>query len=206
MPYAVDNDRFGAQVDRRRVHELRERWGATANRGVILFGGKLEERKLPDVLLQAWRQANWPGEQPVLIFAGDGVMRQGLIAASDGEDAVHFLGFVNHSDLACVCAAADVFVLAARHEPWGLAVNEAMACATPVVVSGDVGAAPDLVDDETGRIVMAGDVQALADALVTVLADSERMGRCAQEKVHRLDFGHDLDGLERAIRFVQVAR
>jgi glycosyltransferase involved in cell wall biosynthesis len=44
-------------------------------------------------------------------------------------------------------ALSDVLVLPSYSEPWGLVVNEAMACGMPVIVSEKCGCAPDLVQN-----------------------------------------------------------
>jgi glycosyltransferase involved in cell wall biosynthesis len=80
---------------------------------------------------------------------------------------VRFLGFQNQSAMPVCYAAADALALPSAHETWGLVVNEAMACGLPAVVSDTVGAAPDLVAT-TGRIVPAGDVGRLTEALVAL--------------------------------------
>ncbi len=56
------------------------------------------------------------------------------------------------------------------NEPWGLVVNEAMNAARPVIVSDQVGCAPDLIrQGQNGFVFRAGDVAALREALVKVL-------------------------------------
>jgi glycosyltransferase involved in cell wall biosynthesis len=70
--------------------------------------------------------------------------------------------------------AADAFALLSRWEPWGVVVNEAAACGKPLVLSDQVGAAPDLLrDGENGVLVPAGDVSAAAAALSRLTADAE---------------------------------
>jgi glycosyltransferase involved in cell wall biosynthesis len=70
----------------------------------------------------------------------------------------------------------DVFALPSRGpgETWGLAINEAMACERPVVVTDRVGCAPDLVQaGRSGLVVPAGNVAALATALTQLLDDTQ---------------------------------
>ena len=65
-----------------------------------------------------------------------------------GLPNIYFAGFVNQAALpARVYAACDVFVLPSENETWGLAVNEAMCAGLPIVVSSEIGCAPDLVHD-----------------------------------------------------------
>ena len=77
-------------------------------------------------------------------------------------------GFQPTARLIELFALADAAVLPSRAETWGVIVNEALACGCPVVVSDAVGAVEDLVvEGVNGRIVPAGDVQALASALAS---------------------------------------
>jgi glycosyltransferase involved in cell wall biosynthesis len=78
-------------------------------------------------------------------------------------------------------AAADVFVLASRYEGNPLVVMEAMAAGRPVVATA-VGCLPELVSDETGRLVPAGDGPALSAAMVALAGDrrlADRLGAAA---------------------------
>ena len=96
----------------------------------------------------------------------------------DSSDGVRLAGSRPWAELPAVYAAADLFVLPSRFEPWGAVVLEAMACGLPVIVSDKVGCAPDLVrPGENGWIVPAGDPDALAAALREALAEPEQLAR-----------------------------
>lgn len=200
MPYAVDNQ-FFAHHAAAAPPDLRSRLGVPEGRQVVLYAGKLSRRKHPHTLLAAWRMA-FPATEnrPVLVFVGDGEMAAELTAAA-GED-VHFLGFRNQSEMPSLYAMADVFVLAAEREAWGLAINEAMACGTAVIASTECGAAYDLVDEQVGAVVAPGDAESLAEALRRVLPQAEDMGRRAGARIASCDFHADLQGLTRALEHV----
>jgi len=101
------------------------------------------------------------------------------LAAALGLDAqVRFHGECPAAVLATAYAAADLFVLPAWYEGYGMAVAEALAHGLPVVAT-TVGAAPRLVGDEAGLLVPPGDLAALAGALRRVLADSALRRRLA---------------------------
>ena len=100
---------------------------------------------------------------PWLVLVGDGPDATTLreFAAARSLCRVVFAGSRQPRDLPPIYAAADLFVLPSRHEPWGVVVNEAMAAGLPVVLTDRVGAAADLlVDGENGRLVPSGDSQA----------------------------------------------
>ena len=210
MPYAVDNATFRgrAQLAAATRDKLKAELGLEPGRPVILFAAKLQERKRPHDLLDAYaRLAAAPqARRPYLLFVGDGGMAGALAAAAlaQGLDGVRFLGFRNQSELPRFYDLCDVFVLPSRHEPWGLVVNEAMNAARAVVASDEVGAAFDLVrPGENGFVFPAGDVPALADALAHVLADPaacRRMGARSLEIVSGWGFDEDVAGLKAALR------
>ncbi len=198
MPYAVDNDAFrdAAQTARTNRPHLRERLGIEASAPVVLYAGKLSRRKRADLLVRAMRELGDLSPSPVLVLAGDGELIKELRSAA--PDA-YFPGFVNQSELPAYYDMADAFVLPSEREPWGLAVNEAMACGTAVVVSDQVGCAPDIVDAANGAVFNAGDVQGLAGALRHVLANAGPMGRAASDKIDSWNFDADVAGLKAAL-------
>lgn len=200
MPYAVDNG-FFARHAAAAPPDLRSRLGLPEGRQVVLYAGKLSRRKHPYTLLAAWRKAfPTPDDRPLLVFVGDGEMAAELTAAV-GED-VHFLGFRNQTEMPALYALADVFVLAAEREAWGLAINEAMACGTAVIASTQCGAAHDLVDGQVGAVVPPGDVEALAEALRRVLPHAQDLGEQARRRIESWDFSADLRGLGQALERV----
>ncbi|UYN93256.1 MAG: glycosyltransferase family 4 protein [Enhydrobacter sp.] len=164
-PACVDNAAFAAAS--RAVPASR------GDGGRILFVGKLVGRKHPLDLVHAAARLASKGRRVQLVFAGSGELAATLEAAARSKGVpAQFLGFVNQSRLPAVYAAADVIVLPSDGlETWGLAVNEAMACGVPAVVSDMVGCGPDLVEPgRTGEVFPLGDVPALAEAISRVLA------------------------------------
>jgi len=198
MPYAVDNDFFARRAAGVNPAEFRSRLGLPSGRPVVLFAGKLIRRKHPHTLLAAWRKAfPEPGARPVLVFVGDGELAD---LVRTGEEDVYFLGFRNQTEMPGLYAIADIFVLAAEREAWGLAINEAMACGTAVIASNECGAAYDLLDDTVGAVVQPGNIDELAAALRRVLPEARVMGDAARERIAVWNFPADLVGLRSAIR------
>src|SRR4029077_15252629 len=92
--------------------------------------------------------------------------------------------FQNQSEMPRTYAAADLFVLPSygSEETWGLAINEALCAAKPVIVSNHVGCGPDLVHAfQNGLVFQAGSVDSLADALREALSNRERLLRWGQK-------------------------
>lgn len=201
MPYAIDNRAFAAQAEASGVQRaaLRAEWGLKPNQPVLLFVGKLMARKRPDLLAAAWKQADWRGRVPALVFAGDGALRESLRQLA--PEAI-FTGFRNQSQLPALYAAADLLVVPSEREPWGLVVNEAMASGTAVIASDEVGAAYDLVSAQTGAMFRSGDAAALAATLMACLPKSRVLGETAARAVADWDFEADVRGLQAALKAV----
>lgn len=172
-PHAIDNDRF-IDGPGKEYEDQALKWRRSLNipdhEFVILFAGKLEHKKAPDLLLEAFLMLT--KEEDIksihLIFAGSGDLEATLQERSKNYHNVHFIGFQNQGIMPVVYRLGNVFCLPSRGpgETWGLAVNEALACNRKVVVSDKVGCAIDLVADPTsGLVFQVGNVIALANRI-----------------------------------------
>ena len=201
MPYAVDNDFFSNLGTAEKGLSLRHSLGIKAEEKLIIYSGKLMRRKNPHLILSAWEKIVRHSSFPLrLILVGDGEMRSEL--ERKAPKSVLFSGFINQNELPVYYAASDLFILIAEREPWGLAINEAMACRTPVVVSDQCGAAYDLVDKNTGRMVKVGNEAELLSAVADVLSNSEKMGAAAFKKVSMWNFESNVLGLKKALGYI----
>lgn len=89
-------------------------------------------------------------------------------------------------DIAQLYCALDVFVSASHTESFGLAIAEAMACATAVVATETGGAKEIIQPGETGLLVPLGDVDKLTAAILELLGNKGKritMGQAAQQAV-----------------------
>ncbi len=205
-PHAVDNERFGGALPEARAQALtwRAELGIPAEQQVVLFAGKLQPKKRPTDLLEAFLAVNQPSA--TLLFVGDGELEAELRARAGGRANVVFAPFQNQSQMPRTYAAADLFVLPSlgRDETWGLAVNEAMCVGLPVLVSSHVGCGADLVrHGQNGLLFPAGDIAALTSSLREALADRTRLGRWGEESrriVASYDYRAAVEGLRQACR------
>lgn len=198
VPHCVDNNRFRMAAPA--AIKAAERWkvelGIPSRTAVVLFAGKFEEKKRPLDLLHAFLAMKDPSvsetdPESVLLFVGNGALERQLLekAGSAIGVRVFFAPFQNQSEMPKVYAAGDVLVLPSfgNGETWGLAVNEAMNLAKPVIVSSHVGCAADLViPGQTGWVFPAGDQEALRSSLEKAMSDPTRlreMGCRAREHV-----------------------
>ncbi|MEK9723263.1 MAG: glycosyltransferase family 4 protein [Rhodospirillaceae bacterium] len=210
MPYAVDNEAFTELAAAADPTAVRRDLELQPGRPVVLFAGKFQARKSPVLLLEAMQRLDRAAaHEPYLLYVGSGEDEGRLRAAAGDADWVRFLGFRNQAELPALYALADLFVLPSEREPWGLAVNEAMACGTAVVATDECGCAADLIDDACGRVVPAGVGPPLVEALTDLLGDAERlahMGRAAQTRIAVWSYAEDVEGLKAALSYVASLR
>lgn len=206
-PYSVDSDRFEEAGDRGRRHREERLRALELDPGlpVILFAGKLQPWKRPLDVARAISLLNVPANA---LFIGDGPMRTQVEAAASALPRARSLGFINQQEIAEWYGLADIFVLPSEVEPWGLAVNEAMAAGAVPVVSDAAGCAPDLVTPNTGRVFASGDVHELATALSELVASRSclaALSAAARSKAREFGIEATARGIEEAALFA-VAR
>jgi phosphatidylinositol alpha-1,6-mannosyltransferase len=117
------------------------------------------------------------------------------MAAAEPAGTVAFAGQVSEDDLPRYYRAGEVFAMPCRTrraglevEGWGNVFIEAAACGRPVVVGDSGGAREALVDGATGLLVDGTEVDAVADAVASLLEEPARaraMGAAGRERVER---------------------
>ena len=169
----------------------------------LLFIGRLQARKRVDVLLRAC--ATLPADlQPRLVIVGDGPERNALQElAWQVYPSAKFAGARHGGELEPYFTAADLFVLPGT---GGLAVQQAMAHALPVVVGAADGTQGELVRPENGWLLMESSPEVLVETLRSALADIprlRRMGRASYRIVaEEVNVEAMVEAFTRAVRFV----
>jgi phosphatidylinositol alpha-1,6-mannosyltransferase len=193
VPYGVDSARFAASASDRAA--VRESLGL-GDAPFVLSAGRLVRKKGFEYLIDA--AANLAPRYPSLkiLIAGDGDLRAELTARATerGLRSVTFLGTKTQDEVARMMAAADVIAVPSVHDDAGNVDGlpnfalEAMASATPVVVTTAGGLAQAVADGQTGRVVPERDSNALAAAISGLLDQPDRaraLGLAARARVER---------------------
>jgi glycosyltransferase involved in cell wall biosynthesis len=139
----------------------------------FLFVGRLVREKGVLDLLAAYCQLPATLREEIgLVFAGDGRLRAELetLARDVYPGLIHFAGFVDRNDLARYYGLAECLILPTYSDPWGLVVNEAMACSLPVICTNVAGCVADLVKSN-GRLVDPGNISQLCRAMDEIACD-----------------------------------
>jgi glycosyltransferase involved in cell wall biosynthesis len=180
VPYTVDNDFFFDRVAKFQPNrnEIRAAMGITPDTVVFLFPAKLIPIKRPLAALEAYRLVRHP--KKALLIAGDGELRDEMekCVARGNIPGVHFLGFVNQSELPRIYAISDVLLRfdGATRGDWGLTVNEAMASGLAIIASDQIASVVDLVrPGENGFIAKYDDQHAFIQAMESI---AENVDKC----------------------------
>jgi len=167
---------------------IRASLGFAADDIVIGNIARLHPEKGQALLIRAFERVSRSIPRARLLIVGDGTLREALRAQASRlglTGRVTFEPF--RDDLASLLGALDVFALPSHAEGIPLVVYQAMAAALPIVAS-DVGGISELLTHENNALlVSAGSVDAVADALIRVAADSQirgALGKAARETVY----------------------
>ncbi len=142
---------------------------------IILFVGSLIPRKGCKYLIHAFDSVLRKLPQYQLHFVGEGPDQpelQQLVKDMGINDQVYFHGALSRDEVSRFMKRAKIFVLPSLEEGLGVVLLEAIASGTPCVAS-HIGGIPDIVTDETGRLVPPCDPAALDAAISDILSNPE---------------------------------
>ena len=170
----IDVDRFGQSLTRE------------GSRIVVGTVGHLAPIKGQDVFLRAAALVTARRREVQVAVIGEDKSPQkehrrsleSLIAELGIGESVTMPGWTE--DIPGLLSSLTLFVSAARCEPFGLSIVEAMAAGLPIVTTASEGALEIIEDGVTGRLVPVDDPESLADAIVDLLDNSSERSRLAQ--------------------------
>ncbi|EFQ84671.1 UDP-N-acetylglucosamine: 1L-myo-inositol-1-phosphate 1-alpha-D-N-acetylglucosaminyltransferase [Aeromicrobium marinum DSM 15272] len=200
-----------------RREEARAALGLPPDAAVLLFAGRIQPLKAPDVVLHAAARllADDPTLRDRLVVpviggeSGTGMDRPGELARLTAElgldDVVRLVPTLPQAELARWYAAASVVCVPSYNESFGLVAIEAQACGTPVVAARVGGLRTAVSDGVSGILVDGHDPADYAAALGPLLTDDalrDEMG--AKAVVHAEGFGWDATA-ERTLAVYEAA-
>ncbi len=148
-----------------------------SDKPIILFMGRLNPIKGPDLLLQAFILVRDVISDYQLVFAGpDEGMQSALIEMAKQEgviDRVHFLGFVSGADKSAAYRMASLLVVPSRQEAMSIVALEAGICGIPVLVTDQCGFG-EIKSIDSGLEVPANPID-LANGLKQLLSNPEEL-------------------------------
>jgi glycosyltransferase involved in cell wall biosynthesis len=200
-PHAIDCARFAEphETYEKEAHGWRRSLGISDEQLVFLFAGKFEPKKRPIdfmTIVQRLEQDN-----AVAVMVGSGEQQAEVDAIARAYPArFRVLPFQNQSRMPVVYRLGDRFVLPSLYgETWGLAVNEAMACGRPVLVSDKVGCAPDVVDSSCGYVAASDALPQVLRGLAGQKRKLQQMRSAAATKSWSFDISRTVSTLREAV-------
>jgi alpha-1,6-mannosyltransferase len=184
MPLGVELGEFGPS---RRDPRLRAKLGLAGEQPLLIYVGRLDSEKKPDVVADAFRRLP-EGLGARLVLLGEGPLKAEIAAL--GDSRIVMPGYVkNRAELSGWLASADIYVSAMADETFGVSIVEAQASGLPVVGVA-AGAMIDRVTDASGRLGPVGDAEAMAANIMAVLC-SDRGAMAAAARARALQFSWD---------------
>ena len=190
VPLGAELGDFGPS---RRDPRLRRQLGLTDEQPLMIYVGRLDVEKRPNVVVDAFRQL--PEDLGAkLVLLGEGPLREEFAAL--GDRRIITPGYVrDRQELSRWLASSDIYVSGMADETFGVSIVEAQASALPVVGVA-AGAMIDRVTDEIGRLGPVNDAGAMAGNILSVLeSDRWRMGDVAQAHARQYSWDRSMDAL-----------
>ncbi len=164
------------------IVNIRNKYGIPNNACVFLYLGRLVSRKGCDLLIKAFIGMK-NNKNNYLLICGSGNQEVILHEKALGYSNIIFCGKVQPNERRSFYEQSDYFVLPSIIEngvveAWGLTLNEALECGTPIISTTAVGAAYDLINDDVGVVVPAGDEEKLRYALGDIMKKSIDREKC----------------------------
>jgi glycosyltransferase involved in cell wall biosynthesis len=184
VPLGVELGQFSPE---KRDERLRQMLGIEQGRPLLIYAGRIDHEKRPNVVVDAFRQL--PASLgATLLLLGDGPLREQFMGRT--SERIFAPGYCrDRSDLAAWLASADLYVSAMADETFGISIIEAQASGLPVVGVA-AGAMVDRVPTGLGLVGSVDDAAAMASNIVAVLGgDMDAMSERA--RAHALQFSWD---------------
>jgi alpha-1,6-mannosyltransferase len=177
----------------RRDPRLRRKLGVGDDQPLLIYVGRLDIEKRPDVVVEAFRRL--PNELGAhLAIIGEGPQREQIAAL--GDHRIVTPGYCkDRAELAKWLASADIYVSAMANETFGVSIVEAQASGLPVVGVA-AGAMLDRVPERIGRLGPVGDTAAMAANILAVWnGDREGIREAACEEARLYSWDRSMEAL-----------
>lgn len=209
-------------IETRKKNNLPERY--------VLSLSRMVEKKNLSRLVEAYAQISVQNQAsvPHLVFVGSGPLEEqvrrtvsslnlplynhtespGLDGIVNHTKGVHFYGFRQIDESPIFFTLAEGFIMPSLWEEWGLVVNEAMACSTPVLVAANAGCAEDLViEGVTGFTFDPRSTVSIAGAMEKLFMNQDvrsRLGEAGLKHIQHYDCSRFGENAVKAIEYVEA--
>lgn len=143
---------------------------------LILFMGRLNHIKGPDLLLHAFHNVKDKKDYHLVFVGPDGGMLEELknmVAQFDIGNQVHFIGYLGGEEKSHAYNACELLVIPSRQEAMSIVVLEAGCTGTPVLATDQCGL--DVIDSIGGGLVVPATVEGIQTGIEELLGNSDRL-------------------------------
>lgn len=156
-----------------------ERWQLKDDCPTLVYLSRIHPKKGLDILLKALANLDDIEFQLVIAGSGNEDYTQELIQLSKQlgiSQHCHFIGFVQGLEKNTLLQGADLFTLTSHSENFGIAVLEALASATPALISQEVALSEQVTKEQLGYVTELN-IQAVKITLTTALKNTEQLAQ-----------------------------
>lgn len=183
----VDIDLFAPNQNIKK--EVRKTIGVKAEEIVFIFVGRLNFDKGIIDLIKAYSLIAGKVKNTSLWFVGPnetGIDDLKQLCEERHRDSIYFIPYTLFPEKYMI--AADVFCLPSYREGFGSAIIESASCGIPSIGSKIYGLTDAIIDGKTGFLVEVGNVESLANKMITLATDKSlriRLGSSAKTRAHK---------------------
>ena len=172
LPNGINEEEYSAETD----DSFKTRLGI-GHTPYVLFIGRLNPIKAPDILLKAFCQINkrFPNINLVLIGPDEGMLGdlKAIVLNESIADKVHFLGYVSKADKAAIIHSSLFLCVPSRKEAMSIVVLEAGISAKPALITDQCGF--DEVEEVGGGFVVEANIRGISEGLDKMLKEPDRL-------------------------------
>jgi glycosyltransferase involved in cell wall biosynthesis len=205
VSYFTENEK----ASRERRSLIRNRYAISEDAAVVMYVGRLVRHKgISDLIHATENLIENKNYRVTALIVGEGEQRDSLeLETKNLYGQVVFTGQIPLSDLRLCYYASDIFVLPTHYDPWGLVINEAMACALPVITTNAAGASLDLIKNN-GYVIRPGDVHSLSSAIEALMDAKLRkaFGEESRRIISKWTYKESLESFENMLRYLNNER
>ena len=187
---------------------VREKYNIPSGVPVALYVGRVDPEKNVELVIDAFSEALESVPNALLAIVGDGVDRlrlQDLVKKMGLTKSIRFYGRVIPPDLYDFYRMGWLFVTGSEIETQGIVLIEAAASGLPLIAVNAGAVADVCLDGKNGELLLPGDVDGMAEAMVKILTDADSRKKYSVkslEVAREHDFEHTLDEFEKIYREV----
>ena len=185
---AIEEEEYLAEPDPDKIADFRRKLGISDQATVFVTIARLAELKGHEYIIESAKRLSDTHPNCVWLFVGDGHLAEDIkedIQMAGLQYKFKFTGLIDPSEIPLAIHSSDILVHCSLREGLARALPQGMLCGKPVI-SFDIDGAKEVVNQRTGRLIEAEDVDELTEACRKLIEDvelRELLGRNGREMV-----------------------